>query len=88
MRKAYSKAAECTEPAPTGIKQHLMEVQPIGFDQKNPAMRQLALLNLQLCQPAAERGIILAQIELKRRARLPAALAADQVRDVKFPADL
>jgi hypothetical protein len=49
-----------------GVKQHLMGLQQIGPDQKRPAVRQLDMGDLQLCALAAEKGMILAPVELER----------------------
>ena len=53
-----------------GVKQHLMGLQWIGPQQKDPAVRQLDMRHLQLGPLAAQNGKVLAPVELESLARL------------------
>jgi len=62
-------AAERSEGASMGIKQHLVALHRIGHHPKRPARGQLRVCHLQTLAHPADDGVLAAPVELERLAR-------------------
>jgi len=65
VNAATRHTAKDTKALPAGVKEHLVRLQQVGPDQKNPAVRQLEVCNLKLRMLATDHSVVFTPIELE-----------------------